>query len=197
MTSHPSSSEGKSIYSWLELPHWKAGWKVCHHRKGARRNNRSNRETGAHFLSVSSKGIHGFALVCRHKREMEVVVWRMKNESSRERFKPTLLSHLSTPGQSLHKVGLIVELLVLERYQNCPIRPPKSYAGKVSDAAWQSNKHFVWNILTPTDCARFHQDCLIPLQTKIDAIRTIWKDVKIIYKFYTQLLWTQMYHRTT
>lgn len=146
--SHPILSEGKSVYSWLELPYWKTCEKsaVC-------------------FCLWTWK--------------------RDRNESSRERFKPHLLSHLSTPRQSLHKVGLFVGLLVLDRYQNCPITPPKSYVGKVSDAARQSNKYFVWNILTPTDCGNFHQDRLISQQTKTDAIRIIWKDVKITYKFYT------------
>lgn len=57
----------------------------------------------SHFRTVSCRRHSRYGISCVKKKR------RKKNkESLREKFKPCLLSHLCTPGQSLRKVGLIV-----------------------------------------------------------------------------------------
>lgn len=58
------------------------------------------------------EGIHFVKLGCTY-----IKVQFSKEEP--EKFKPCLLSHLSTLCQSLRKVGVLVRLSVLQSYKNC------------------------------------------------------------------------------
>lgn len=84
--------------------------------------------------------------------------WRVKKGSSAEELKPFLLSCLRILNyrQLLHKVGALVQLLILERIQ-LQTPPPKKTAPLIlmsknetgdSDAT-PLDKHFVWSILMP------------------------------------------------
>lgn len=63
-------------------------------------------EITEHTFSLSLLG--GICFVAQ--KVTKIIVWKMKEESSREKFKPCLLSHLHTPGQLLCEVGVLMVL---------------------------------------------------------------------------------------
>ncbi len=62
------------------------------------------------------------AVVCSFKKLKKLVEER-ENERA-EKLKSSKLSHLCTPDQSLHEVGVLDRLLVLESLINCWMQPP-------------------------------------------------------------------------
>ncbi len=67
-------------------------------------------------------------------------------------FKPWLLSHLRTAGQSWRKVGVNIGSLFLETYRNDGTQSDtgKVWEGEdVSEAIWPSNMQCVRSILAP------------------------------------------------
>lgn len=81
-------------------------------------------DDGVHFQVFS---LHSVALIywCYTHNVREAVMHEKLKESLREKFKSCIFSHLRTPGQLLHEVGVLVKLLFLEFYKNCQMQLPK------------------------------------------------------------------------
>lgn len=87
---------------------------------------------------------------------MEIVLWRIKKESLRKKFKPCLLSHVYISGKLLGEVNVTVHNVRLSSFRELQklseTAPPNPDIGKVwgdwvSDAVQRLDKHFVWTVL--------------------------------------------------
>lgn len=75
----------------------------------------------------------------------------MKKESSREEFKPCILSPLHIAGQSRCDIGVDVPLSVSERYRDCQIQPDNTaWEGvpKLFDCPTSSSDGVYWQVKT-------------------------------------------------